>query len=178
MSKIGRKSIPFNGAKVEIKGNDVHYSGQFASGVHVLPPYLKPQLSSDSLLILCEGANDKRKFWGLHRALLANALQGAVKEFETNVEIVGLGFKAEVSGKKVVFTLGFTNKITIELPKSVSLTVDKTGQKLLFKSANKEELGSVVATVKSLRPVEPYKGTGIKRVGDVVIRKAGKTKSK
>lgn len=178
MSKIGRKAISLDGVKVEVKGNDIHYKGQFASGVYTLPPYIKPELTADSISLVCEGARDKRKFWGLHRALLFNAIKGAGKEFEKNVEIVGLGFKAEVSGKKVVFSLGYTNKITMMLPDKVALSVDKSGQKLNFKSADRELLGATVASVKALRPTEPYKGTGIKLVGEQIIRKAGKTKSK
>lgn len=178
MSKIGRKPIRLDGVKVEVKGNDVHYKGAITSGVHALPPFLKITINGDELSLTNEGGKDKVAQWGLHRALLFNAISGARKEFERNVEITGLGFKAEISGKKVVFSLGYTHKINLTLPDKVSLTVDKTGQKLLFKSSDKELLGSVVASVKGFRPTEPYKGTGIKYAGEHIIRKAGKTKSK
>lgn len=178
MSKIGKMPIALGNVKVDVKGQDVSYKGQHAAGTYTLPPYLKAEIKDSSLFITNEGSRDKKKFWGLHRALMANAIKGAGAEFERNVEITGLGFKAEISGKKVVFTLGYTNKINLTLPDKVSLTVDKTGQRLSFKSADRELLGSVVATVKSFRPTEPYKGTGIKLAGEHIIRKAGKTKGK
>jgi large subunit ribosomal protein L6 len=115
--------------------------------------------------------------WGLHRALLANMIKGAETGFEQKMTIVGLGFKALLSGKKVTLTLGYTHKIDYELPEKVTLEVDKTGQMLTFRSSDKFILGNVCDAIRSFRPPEPYKGTGIIRAGEVVIRKAGKTKA-
>lgn len=179
MSKIGRKPIALEGAQVQVKGNEIHYSGKLDKGVYALPSFLKAALA-DNVLSIAMTSDDRehKKFWGLHRSLLANAIKGSMKEFEKNLEINGLGFKAEVSGKKVTFTLGYTHKISMTLPDAVSLTVDKTGQKLNFKSPDKAILGQVCATVRSYRKPEPYKGTGIKYSDETIFRKAGKTKSK
>ena len=117
------------------------------------------------------------RIWGLNRALLANNIQGCQQEFEKAVQINGLGFKAAVSGSKVVFSLGYSHKIDFELPKEVTLEVDKTGQKLMFRSSDKEMLGQVCSKVRALRPPEPYKGTGIKLESETIARKAGKTKA-
>lgn len=182
MSKIGRKPIDIASVQVEIKGQEVHYKGKKSSGVHVLPEGLKAELNGSSLLLLPQAGKTSatrlvKRDWGLHRALLFNKIKGSDAAFEKEVQINGLGFKAAVAGQKVTFSLGFSHKIDFELPKEVTLEVDKTGQKLLFKSPNKELVGHICSMVKELRPPEPYKGTGIKLATDVIVRKAGKTKA-
>jgi len=99
------------------------------------------------------------------------------KDFEKKVIITGLGFKVQMAGSKLNFSLGYSHKIDLELPKDIKLEVDKSGQNLLFKSAHKDKLGQFCDQVRSLRRVEPYKGTGIRFEDEIVIRKAGKTKS-
>ena len=179
MSKIGRKPIDITNVQVEVKGQEVHFKGSKDSGVYVLPDDLGAVIEEEKNLKLQvkKPSRDANRLWGLHRALLSNKIQGAHAEFEKLVEINGLGYKAAVSGQKVVFSLGYSHKVDFELPKDVSLSVDKTGQKLTFKSTNKELLGQVCGLVRSLRPPEPYKGTGIKLATEVVKRKAGKTKA-
>lgn len=100
-------------------------------------------------------------------------LQGLKKK----VRIVGLGYKAQLSGKKLNFSLGYSHKIEYNLPEGVDVAVDRTGQQLVFKATDKQLLGDVCDAVRSFRPPEPYKGTGIILEGEVVIRKAGKTKA-
>lgn len=178
MSKIGRKPIDVRDVKVEIKGQEVHYTGKQATGAYTLPESLQATVEGSSLLLTAKkSSRDAFRLWGLHRALLSNAIHGARKEFEKLVEINGLGFKAAPSGQNVVFSLGYSHKIDFTLPKGVSLSVDKTGQKLTFKSTDRALLGHVCGLVRSLRPPEPYKGTGIKLATEVLFRKAGKTKS-
>jgi large subunit ribosomal protein L6 len=109
--------------------------------------------------------------------LLANEIHGADVGFVKQLQINGLGFKAALSGNKVVFTLGYTHKIELPLPKEVSLEIDKTGQLLTFKSFDRMVLGEVCDKVRSFRVPEPYKGTGIKYSDEVIVRKAGKTKA-
>jgi large subunit ribosomal protein L6 len=184
MSKIGRKPIDIGNVRVEIKNNEVHYSGSKQSGVYIIPSALSAQLNGKQLLLVVNNdvvkrthVRDINRIWGLHRALLTNKIKGAQQEFEKKLEINGLGFKAAVSGKKVTLSLGYSHKIDFNLPNEVSLEIDKTGQKLVFKSSNKEILGEVCSSVRALRPPEPYKGTGIKLVSEVIARKAGKTKA-
>lgn len=180
MSKIGRKPIDIGSAKVEIKGNEIHFSGKNGSSVFVLPEGMTATLN-DKLLSLSFDKNNKNsdvnRIWGLTRALLANKIKGCQQSFERVVQINGLGFKAAVSGSKVVFSLGFSHKIDFNLPKDVTLEVDKTGQRLVFRSPDKELMGLVCSQVRALRPPEPYKGTGIKFETEVIARKAGKTKA-
>lgn len=183
MSKIGRKPIELGGVAVDIQGHNITYKGKKTSGTYVLPESLVAHVDNGSLTLKVSpdiAKKDVRSVncvWGLHRALLYNTLRGASQDFEKKLEIHGLGFKAVLSGQKIVFTLGYSHKIDFELPKEVTLEVDKTGQKLLFKSADKEILGHVCSKIRALRKPEPYKGTGIKYSTEEIARKAGKTKS-
>lgn len=184
MSKIGRKPIDIGAVQVEIKGQEIHYKGKKTSGVHTLPDVLTAQLNGTVLLLLPtvdktsrNVQRDVNRVWGLHRALLFNEIKGSDVAFEKEMIINGLGFKAVVSGQKVVFSLGYSHKIDFELPKEVTLEVDKTGQKLMFRSSNKFLVGHICSMVRALRPPEPYKGTGIKLATEVIARKAGKTKA-
>ncbi|MCF7899032.1 50S ribosomal protein L6 [Candidatus Babeliales bacterium] len=178
MSKIGRKPIEISTAKVEIKDKNVFLKGPKAEFTHELPEAVNASLENGFLILsISENSRKNRMIWGLHRALLANKVTGVQTGFEKKVKIVGLGYKAQLSGKKLTFTLGYSHKIDYELPVQVTVDVDKTGQNLIFKSSDKFLLGNVCDTVRSFRPPEPYKGTGIIIEGQVLIRKAGKTKS-
>lgn len=178
MSKIGRKPIDLGSVSVEINNNIITYKGKNKSGVYELPESLDAKLEGKQVLLTLKPGFDRfRNEWGLHRSLLANALKGADVDFEKQLRINGLGYKAEVSGSKVLFNLGFSHKIDFDLPQGVILEVDKSKQLLTFKSADKMKLGLVCSKVRALRPPEPYKGTGIQYVGEVIRRKAGKAKS-
>jgi large subunit ribosomal protein L6 len=178
MSKVGRQAINIDGVQVDIKGNEVHYKGPKASGVYQLPEFFDAEVADQKLQVKPTRQTRKTKMmWGLHRALLANKIQGAREEFERPVTITGLGYKAVQTGKDLTFALGYSHKIPFELPEGVTVTMDKSGQKLVFKSSDKELLGKVCGMIRSLRPPEPYKGTGIKVANETIIRKAGKAKS-
>lgn len=183
MSKIGRKPIDTHGAQVSVKGRHVHYKGTKASGVYVVPDLFDVQVADNKLaLVLNQDAAKKLKprevnrEWGLHRALLANAIMGAKKEFEKVVEITGLGYKAVQSGNKLVFTLGYTHKIDFPLPKGAAVAIDRTGQKLTVSSPDREALGLLCSKICALRRPEPYKGTGVKLETEHIVRKASKGK--
>ena len=184
MSKIGRKPIDIGTVSVEVKGQEIHYKGKKSSGVVVVPDALKPQLDGKLLRLSFDKQGKSRsvlrdinQVWGLERALLANKIKGADNEFEKVLQINGLGFKATVAGQKLVLTLGYTHKIDFTLPKGVSAEVDKTGQRLVFKSADRELVGQVASEIRMMRPPEPYKGTGVKYELEVITRKAGKAKA-
>jgi len=178
MSKIGRRPIDIRDVKVEVSGSDVSYQGKNSSGVHVLPHFLQATLQDGFLKLNMTGnPRQNKRFWGLHRALLANKIYGARKNFEKKLIIKGLGFKAELAGKIVKFSLGYSHKIELVLPEGVSFSADKTGQNLTLQSFNKELLGMFCDQIRSLRVPEPYKGTGIRYEDEVIIRKAGKTKA-
>ena len=179
MSKIGRKPILFNNVKVEIKDGTVSINGSNANFIHKLPSCIKATLKDKVLILSVDNTTRKNKMlWGLHRALLANKIKGAEQDFEQKINIVGLGYKAQISGSKIVFSLGYSHKIKYEVPKGAQVSLlDKKGQLLIVKSASKNLLGDVCDTIKSFRLPEPYKGTGIIKEGEYIIRKAGKSKA-
>ena len=170
--------INIGDAKVEIKGREISFKGKHSEGVHQLPLFLKASLEDKILKIdMPNFKSSRKKDWGLHRALLSNKISGSNVPFQKKVQITGLGYKVQLTGNQMTFSLGFSHKIDLALPKNVTLEVDKTGQKLTFSSPDKDLLGHTCDSVRSLRPTEPYKGTGIKLEGEIIIRKAGKTKS-
>jgi large subunit ribosomal protein L6 len=185
MSKIGRKPIALGKIQVDVKGQEVHVKGAKHSGVQVLPDILTAVVRDGSLVLMPKEGLEKKtsrrgelnQVWGLQRALLSNKIHGANADFEKKLQIVGLGFKAALSGGAMVFSLGYSHKIDFALPNGVSVDIDKTGQFLTFKSSDKELLGHVCSMVRALRLPEPYKGTGIKLATEVIARKAGKTKA-
>jgi large subunit ribosomal protein L6 len=177
VSKIGRKPIDLAGVTVNVDGLAVTVKGPKGEFSHELPASLSAVVVDNKLAIKLE--NDTRKnrmVWGLHRALLANKVIGASKGFEQVVKLVGLGYKGVLSGNKVTFTVGYSHKVDYVLPEGVSVDIDKSGQTITVKTTDKFVLGNVCDAMRSIRPPEPYKGTGIMREGEVIIRKAGKTK--
>ena len=177
MSKIGRRPIKLQNVTVEIQGQDVHFKGPHDSGVYHLPQELTVEKTDKGLVLLAkEKGRDLNRVWGLHRALLAGKIEGAAKPFEREVRITGLGYKAISKGKQVEFTLGYSHKINFDLPEGVTVDIDKTGQIVTVKSANKQLAGQVCGKFRLLKPTEPYKGTGVRVSTDVIIRKAGKAK--
>jgi large subunit ribosomal protein L6 len=182
MSKIGRKPIDIGNVQVEIKGQEVHYKGPKSSGIYVLPDVLTAKIEDKALLLepnknVKVSVRELNRLWGLNRALLSNKIKGAAHEFEKKIQIIGLGYKVASSGNKLIFSLGYSHKIDFELPKGVSVDIDKTGQNVTFKSFDKELVGHICSKVKALRLPEPYKGTGIKLAEEVIRRKAGKAKA-
>jgi large subunit ribosomal protein L6 len=183
MSKIGRKPIEIGNVQVSVEGNEVSFSGKKDSGKFVVPHEFQITFSDKKLSIKPTSNAATNADWGLNRALLANKIKGADTGFEKQLRIVGLGFKAVVTGNKVQLTLGFSHKIDYELPEGVSMEADKVGtfegkpaQVLTLRSCNKEKLGKACAEIRAFKEPEPYKGVGIQYViGETLIRKAGKT---
>jgi large subunit ribosomal protein L6 len=180
MSKIGRKPINIQNVTLEVNGQEVKFKGKKSSGIHIFPAGLVVTVSEDKkqCTIACpKPSRDLNILWGLHRALFANEIIGADTGFEQDVVITGLGFKGAVSGSNVVFSLGYSHKINFPIPAGITIETDKTGQLLKIKGTDKELVGHVASQIKGFRETEPYKGTGIKLANEVILRKAGKTKS-
>lgn len=186
MSKFGRQPIKFGSVKVSINGATVSYQGSKGSGVYTIPEELNVFEKEGMLLLKPAEGKLKQKtinaVWGLHRALLNNAIIGAEKGFEKQVQIEGLGFKAQAQGDVITFSLGFSHKKLYTIPAGVTIEIDKPGQLLTCRSADKELLGQVCGDIRDLRPQGPYldkdkKGKGVKYVGEFILRKPGKAKS-
>lgn len=178
MSKVGRRSISTANVKVDIVGQEIKYKGSQTEGTHILPDCLKATLENDQLTIALTNSEDHKSnnVWGLHRALLYNKVTGSREKFKKEVKIVGLGFKGALQGKEIIFSLGYSHKITFVIPENVSVEIDKTGQNITVISFDKFLAGDFAQKIRALRQPEPYKGTGIRFADQVIIRKAGKTK--
>lgn len=177
MSKIGRKSIPLGSVQVNVSGSEINYKGKKGSGTYTLPKSFAAQVTDKEIVLRpADSSRNDNAAWGLHRALLANHIKGADVGFEKRLKIVGLGYKAVVSGSKIQLTLGFSHKIEVALPAGVTAEVDKSGQLLTLRSADKELLGAISSEIRAECPPEPYKGVGMRYDNEVVRQKAGKTK--
>ena len=153
-------------------------------GVNVLAEFIQtPEEvvveNSQIKVSLKDGAELNREnkcVWGLTRALIASELKGLEDGFTYTIRLVGLSCKAALVGEKVVFTLGYSHKIEVPLDKNISVEIDKNGQLMTLKSSDKFALGNYCSHIRSLRPPEPYKGTGIFVNDEKILRKAGKSK--
>ncbi len=143
MSKIGRKPIPLTSAKVEIKGNKISLSGAKGTLEHEIPAGITIKQEDKTLFVGVESITRQNKMmWGLHRALLANKVKGVETGFTLGIKIVGLGYKAQATGQKMVFTLCYSHKVNYELPKGVTVEIDPSGQNLILSSIDKCLLGT------------------------------------
>lgn len=180
MSKIGMKPIAVENVKVEVSGRTVSFDGPNNKGTHEIHDSLVVSLEEGFLKVSMRNPKDKNKKnkaqWGLHRALLANKLSGAREDFKKEVKIVGLGYKGQLQGDKIIFSLGYSHKIDFKVPANVKVEIDKSGQNVTVKSYDKHLAGFVADKICALRRPEPYKGTGVFLADKPIIRKAGKSK--
>ena len=116
-----------------------------------------------------------RQLHGLTRSLIANMVEGVTTGFARSLEINGVGYKAELKSKEIVFSLGFSHPISYPLPEGVTAEYDQKANKLTVKGADKHQIGLIAAEIRKLRPPEPYKGKGVKYVEETIRRKQGKT---
>lgn len=174
MSKIGKQPIKLpEGVTVEINDRSIVVSGPRGSLVRSLPRGIGVVEKDRELLV----SPKKDSFaisavYGTTRALIANMVIGVSAGWKKILELVGAGYKAEVSGKVLILTVGFSHPVKLEAPEGITFKVEKT--LITVDGQDKEVVGQISATVRAVRPPEPYKGKGIKYQDEVVRRKAGK----
>lgn len=187
MSRVGRKAIPVPaGVTVKIAGDAVEVQGPKGKLVTPVPPGIRFQQEDNTLLVrprtLPEGPISKEALdrldrnekanWGLARSLAANAVQGVTQGYSKQLEIVGVGYKAETQGRKVVFSLGYSKPVEFPLPEGIEVKVERN--RFTVSGIDKRLVGEVAAEMRSLRPPDPYKQKGIRLVGEHLRKKAGK----
>ena len=177
MSRVGKQPVKIpEKVKVSVDGSTVKVEGPKGKMSFPFNPIVT--IAVDKGEVKVARPDDSRLAKGLHgltRTLVKNALQGVVKGYEKNLEISGVGFKAEVKGKDVHFTLGFSHPVVFRLPEGITAEVDPKQTKLVVRGVDKHLLGLTAAKIRGLRPPEPYKGKGIKYAGEIIRRKEGKT---
>ena len=174
MSRIGKKPIVLLAdVSVEVKGNMVVVKGPRGSLSREMHPAIGVAVKEGAIVVNPIRADKKTPaLWGLTRALLANMVEGVVKGFEKRLEFEGVGYRAALEGDALVMQLGFSHPVRVPASEGIKLQVEKGA--ILVSGIDKERVGEVAARIRNLKPVEPYKGKGIRYRGEVVRRKAGK----
>jgi large subunit ribosomal protein L6 len=175
MSKIGKQPITINsGVTVTIDGQMVRVSGPKGEESHTVAKGIKAEVVDGKLIITQDKKHDEltRPVYGLTRALLANIVKGTESGFEKKLELVGVGYRAQMQGEDLQLSLGYSHPVKIKPGNGVKISV---GDNVITVSGiNKAAVGQVAATIRAVKPPEPYKGKGIKYVDERVRRKAGK----
>lgn len=180
MSRIGKSPIPVpNGVTVTINGSDVKVKGPKGELSRTVRPEIK--IKQEDGKLICERSSEDRfvrSLHGLTRTLVANMVKGVTDGFTRNLEIVGVGYRAAVEGRKLIMQLGYSHPVEIIPPAGVDIAVDKKATTITLTGIDKQVLGDLASDIRGRRPPEVYKGKGIKYQGEIIRRKAGKAAGK
>ena len=175
MSRIGKLPIPIpQGVKIQVDGATVRAEGPKGKLAQPVPSGLTTRVADGTIVI--ERTSDERQVRALHglaRALVANMVHGVKDGFERKLDIVGIGYRAQMQGKNIQLALGYSHPIIFPLPDGVTAEIDKQIA-ITLRGADKAVLGQTAAKLRALRKPDPYKGKGIKYSGEVIRRKVGK----
>ena len=180
MSRIGKKEIPLpKGVEVKHDANGVTVKGPKGTLTTAFVPGIGVKVENNVVQFTRADEEKKtRAFHGLMRALVASNVKGVSEGFKKELDIVGVGYRAEVKGKEVVFQLGYSHPVRFAIPQGIDIAVDaKTGH-ITVTGIDKQKVGQVAAEIRGLREPDPYKGKGIKYSDEVIRRKAGKAAGK
>lgn len=173
MSRIGKKLIPLpSGVKIQV-GEELEVTGPKGKLMVPIPPGISFE-QSDGKLEVKRDSDDHAALHGLTRALAANAVQGVSSGFTRELDIVGIGYRADVKGRIATFTLGYSHPIEVMLPDGVDLKIDKQTH-LVLTGRDRQLLGQVAANMRALRKPDPYKNKGVRYTGEALKKKVGKT---
>jgi len=179
MSRIGKKPIAIpKGVTVKIEGNTVAVQGPKGRVDTALPAGIKVEQRDGNIVAIRE--NDSQSaVHGLARALVNNAVEGVTKGWTRELEIVGIGYRAEMKGKMtVVFNLGYSHPIEYPLPSGVAAAIDPKQTRITLTGIDRQKVGQVAAEMRTLRPPDPYKNKGVRYLGERLKKKVGKTGAK
>ena len=179
MSRIGKKPIDIP-EKVEAKFDDNFVvvkgpKGELKQEMHSM---VKVKIEDNQILVQIEDQENYRQkaMWGLYRSLINNMVIGVTEGFEKKLEINGVGYKAALSGKKLVLNVGYSHPVDFALPEGITCSVD--GNVITVNGISKQQVGEVAANIRKVRKPEPYKGKGIKYIDEIIRRKVGKAAAK
>jgi large subunit ribosomal protein L6 len=175
MSRIGKQPIRIpQGVKIQVEGLTVRAEGPKGKLAQPVPAGLTPRVADGTIVIERQGEDRQvRALHGLARALVANMVAGVKDGFERKLEIVGIGYRAQMQGKSLQLALGYSHPVLFPLPDGVTAEIDKQTA-ITLRGADKAVLGQTAARLRALRKPDPYKGKGIRYAGEVVRRKVGK----
>ncbi|MCX6138309.1 MAG: 50S ribosomal protein L6 [Ignavibacteriales bacterium] len=176
MSRIGRKPVPIpKGVKIEISAKAITVAGAKGELTAALHPDVTVEVKGEEVLVTRHSdVKEHRSLHGLYRALIANMVKGVTDGFARKLELVGVGYRAEIKGKVLQLALGYSHPIIFRAPEGIKVEAP-TQTSIMITGIDKQLVGLVAAKIRSFRPPEPYKGKGIKYEGEQIRRKAGKT---
>jgi large subunit ribosomal protein L6 len=180
VSRVGKMPIAIpKGVDVRAEGEYVRVKGPKGELANRIPPGLTVAIEGGNVRIARENDEKKqRAFHGLLRSLVANSVEGVTKGFTKELEIVGVGYRAEVKGKSVVFSLGYSHPIDFPIPDGIAVAIDAKAGKVTVTGADRQKVGQTAAEIRKLRIPDPYKAKGIKYANEVIRRKVGKAGGK
>jgi large subunit ribosomal protein L6 len=173
MSRIGHKIIPVpSSVKIQLKDGTVEIQGPKGKMSVRVPRGIQFE-QKDGTLVAKRDSDERRALHGLARALVANAVTGVTQGFKKDLDIVGVGYRAEVKGRSLVIALGFSHPVNFPIPEGIQISVEKQTH-LTVTGADKAQVGQIAANLRALRPPDPYKQKGIRITGERLKKKAGK----
>ena len=176
MSRIGKKPIAVpKGVTVSVKTDGVEFKGPKGTLKQHLPPGIKFEVRGSELIAETSTPSPElKKFHGLARSLMANAVQGVTEGFKKELDIVGVGYRAEVKGKQVIFALGYSHPVVLDVPAGIDVAVDKQTH-VTVTGIDRQLVGQVAANIRRFRKPDPYKQKGVRYTGEILKKKVGKT---
>ena len=179
MSRIGKKPITIpKGVTVKVVGDAVEVQGPKGKMRQVFPAGINFELT-DGVLQARPATDDPSlgKFHGLARTLVANAVTGVTEGYKRELDIVGVGYRAEVKGKQVVFALGYSHPVVLDIPAGIEVAIEKQTH-ITVTGVDRQLVGQIAANIRGFRKPDPYKQKGVRYTGEVLKKKAGKTGAK
>ena len=177
MSRIGKKAVAIpSGVTASVDGQTVKMKGPKGALELVLPAEVSAKLDKGSIQVDPRNETKRaRSMWGTSRTLVANLVTGVTKGFEKRLEISGVGFRAALQGKNLQIALGYSHDVNYAIPEGIAIATPKPTE-IVITGIDKQKVGQVAAEIRAFRPPEPYKGKGVKYVGEYIFRKEGKKK--
>ena len=179
MSRIGKKVIAVpKGVKIDVKPGAVEVQGPKGKMSQSLPPGIGFELNGDQLSARTLREDPELgKFHGLARSLVANAVKGVTDGFKKELDIVGVGYRAELKGQQIIFALGYSHPVVFDVPQGITIAIDKQTH-ITVTGVDRQQVGQVAANIRRLRKPDPYKQKGVRYTGEQLKKKAGKTGAK
>jgi large subunit ribosomal protein L6 len=176
VSRIGRLPVKIPaGVQIQIEGTTVKVKGPKGEMVRTFPAFLSFSREADAVRVQrSSDARRERALHGMARALIQNMVTGVSQGFLRELQVEGVGYRAEIKGADLVLNLGFSHPVTVKPPAGISFAVDEKARTIQVKGYDREQVGQLAADLRKIRPPEPYKGKGLRYVGERVRRKAGK----
>lgn len=179
MSRKGKLPIPLpKGVELKVSGNQLTVKGPKGTLSQELIPAIEVKVEGNEVIVgLTQGHEDDGHFHGLYRSIVNNMVQGTAQGFERKLEMIGVGYRAAVQGQLLDLQIGFSHPTKLPIPEGVSVKVEKNTN-IQISGIDKQKIGQFAATVRAVRPPEPYQGKGIRYEGEYVRKKAGKAAAK